>query len=42
MSPKVVKAGDLSCSQLGKAIGNAMTQSVLEDVFKSLLPMIGF
>ena len=42
MNPQVVKQGNLSDAQMGRAIGNAMTQSVLEDMFAQILPKIGF
>ncbi len=43
MSPLKFKGGPkMTDFQVGKAVGNAMTQTVLADIFKNLLPLIGF
>jgi site-specific DNA-cytosine methylase len=41
MRPKLIDKSILSSRQLGEAIGNAMTQTVLQKIFKRLLPSVG-
>jgi site-specific DNA-cytosine methylase len=41
MRPKLVDKSILSSRQLGEAIGNAMTQTVLQKIFLRLLPSVG-
>jgi site-specific DNA-cytosine methylase len=42
MNPAIAKCSVVSRSQLGEAIGNAMTQTVLEAILKALLLACGF
>jgi site-specific DNA-cytosine methylase len=41
MRPKLIDKSVLSRRKLGEAIGNAMTQTVLQQIFKRLLPSVG-
>ena len=42
MNPDIIDKDVISQHRLGEAIGNAMTQTVLEEIFRSLLPAVGF
>ena len=42
MDPETICTDGLRRSDVGRAIGNAMTQTVLEALFRELLPTIGF